>query len=98
MLFRNGQPVDALQGPQEPAAIQAMLAAYLPKEEDLLLDEAKKQLAEDQPQAANRLLKQAQGLAQTRSDIKLALARACLDTQRLEETASLLDGISYNFV
>ncbi len=93
VLFRNGQPVDALQGPQEPAALQAMLAAYLPKEEDLLLDEARKQLADGQTQPAYRLLKQAQELAPSRSDIKLVLARACLDTQRLEETTSLLDGI-----
>lgn len=93
VLFRNGQPVDALMGPQEPGAIQAMLAAYLPREEDLLLDEARQQLADGQAQPAYRLLKQAQGLAPARSDIKLALARACLDTQHLEETAGLLDGI-----
>ncbi len=93
VLFRSGQPVDALQGPQEPAAIQAMLANYLPKEEDLLLEEARQQLADAQPQPAYRLLRQARELAPARADIKLALARACLETQRLEETGSLLEEI-----
>lgn len=35
VIFKNGQPVDALMGPQEPSAVENLLIKYLPKEEDV---------------------------------------------------------------
>lgn len=91
VAFKDGQPVDVLEGPQDEAAINEFLAPYQPNEADLLLDEAKQLLGTD-PQAAYGLLQQARTLEDSPA-IRLYLAETALALNKLEETKQLLTTI-----
>lgn len=91
VAFKDGQPVDVLEGPQDEAAISNFLAPYQPNEAELLLDEAKQTLGTD-PQAAYGLLQQARALEDSPA-IRLYLAEAALALNKLEETKQLLASI-----
>lgn len=88
VAFKDGQPVDVLEGPQDETAIKHFLAPYQPNEAELLLDEAKQTLGTD-PQAAYGLLQQARALDDSAA-IRLYLAEAALALNKLEETKQLL--------
>lgn len=88
VAFKDGQPVDILEGPQDEAAVRAFLQPYQPNEADLLLEQAKQTLEQD-PQAAYSLLQQARALDDTPA-IRLYLAEAALALNKLEETKQLL--------
>jgi putative thioredoxin len=93
VIFQNGQPVDALMGPQDPVAIENMLAKYLPKEDDTLYAEGLQLLENGDAGAAYSVLKKAQQLAPQRYEITTALADACVKSARLEEAQLTLDSI-----
>ncbi|PSJ44904.1 thioredoxin [Zobellella endophytica] len=88
VAFKDGQPVDVLEGPQDEAGIKAFLQPYQPNEAELLLEQAKQTLGLD-PQAAYGLLQQARALDDTPA-IRLCLAEAALALNKLEETKQLL--------
>jgi putative thioredoxin len=88
VAFKDGQPVDVLEGPQDENGIRQFLQPYQPNEAELLLDQAKQMLGMD-PQAAYGLLQQARALEDTAS-IRLYLAEAALALNKLEETKQLL--------
>ncbi|WP_108649955.1 tetratricopeptide repeat protein [Dongshaea marina] len=90
VLFKDGRPLDALMGPQDEAGIKEFLSKHQPAPEDLLLIEAKQQLAEQATAQAYKTLHQAYGLAAERSDIKLLLTQACLELAKIEEAEALL--------
>lgn len=89
-LFKDGQPVDGFQGPQPEEAIRDLLQRFLPKEEDLKLEQATALLAEGQTQEALPLLKDAWQISNQRSDIGLALAEAQIALNRTEDAEAVL--------
>ena len=93
VIFKNGQPVDALMGPQEPAAVENLLIKYLPKEDDILLAEGQQLLEQGDAGAAYAVLQKAQQLAPQRYEIQVALADACVKSARLDEAEALLNAI-----
>lgn len=93
VIFKNGQPADALMGPQDPMTIEEMLAKYLPKEDDTLFAEGQQLLASGDAGAAYAVLKKAQEIAPQRYEITTALADACVKSARLDEAETLLNSI-----
>ncbi|MFH7587657.1 tetratricopeptide repeat protein [Oceanimonas smirnovii] len=91
VAFKEGQPVDVLEGPQDEHALKTFLKPYLPNEAELLLDQAKQMLGMD-PKAAYSLLLQARALDDTPA-IRLTLAETALALNKLEETQQLLGTI-----
>ncbi|MGL5813804.1 MAG: tetratricopeptide repeat protein [Aeromonas sp.] len=92
VLFHQGRPDEQaiLEGPQDEATLRQYFAAFAPKEEELLLEQAKQALAEGQASVAHTQLNKAHLLAPGRHDISLWLAQAALDLNLLEEAQALL--------
>lgn len=92
VLFHQGRPDEQaiLEGPQDEATLRQYFAAFAPKEEELLLEQAKQALAEGQASVAHTQLNKAHQLAPGRHDISLWLAQAALDLNLLEEAQALL--------
>ena len=93
ILVKDSQPLDGLSGPQEESAIAAFLDKYLPKSEDLLLQQAKGYLNDNNISEALKAISQAYQENSERSDIKLVLADTLLQSGKNEEVQALLDTI-----
>lgn len=93
VIFKNGQPADALMGPQEATAIENLLTKYLPKEDDVLLAEGLDLLHNGDAGSAYAVLQKARQLAPQRYEIQVALADACIKSARLDEAETLLNAI-----
>ena len=93
VLVKDGQPLDGLTGPQTDASINEFLAKYLPKEQDLLLVQAKDLLAEGNVAEAFPIISQAYQLDNERADIKLVLANVYIQTGKITEAELLLKSI-----
>lgn len=93
VIFKNSQPVDALMGPQDPTALDMFMSKYLPKQEEVLFNEAIQLLNTGEHGKAYSLLQQAVQFDAQRYDIKAALALACVNTSRLEEAEQILASI-----
>ncbi|NLJ91661.1 MAG: tetratricopeptide repeat protein [Aeromonadales bacterium] len=89
--FKDGQPVDILEGPQDEAAILQFLSAYQPAEDELLLEQAKEVLGTN-PNKAYALLQQARSL-EDKAVTRLYLAETALALNKLDETKQLLASI-----
>lgn len=96
-LFVNGQPVDGLGGPQELSAIQAMLAKYLPSQEEMSLKQALELIQQSQHAQALPILQQLPVDMQQKGDVKLALAECYLETQDFTEAKTLLEHIPLEY-
>ena len=90
VLFKEGRPVDAIMGAEQLAGAQQFLANYLPKEEDLLLAQAREELGRGAIQQAHDHFSAAHQLAPTRSDITLGLIDCSLQLQKLTPAKTLL--------
>ncbi|MGY3943202.1 tetratricopeptide repeat protein [Aeromonas tecta] len=92
VLFHQGRPDEQaiLEGPQDEATLRQYFAAFAPKEEEQLLEQAKQALAEEQAELAHAQLTKAHQLAPARHDISLWLVQAALDLNLLEEAQALL--------
>ena len=93
ILVKDGQPLDGLSGPQTDEAIKEFLAKYLPKEQDLLLQQAKDLLANNNANEAFKIISQAYQLDNERADIKLVLSDTYIQTGKLAEAEALLTTI-----
>ncbi len=95
VLIKDSQPVDGISGPQTDETIAAFLDKYLPKPEDLLLQQAQQALAAGDVSTANKAISEAYQLAEkdNRADIKLVLADVYIQTGKTTEAAALLDTI-----
>ncbi len=93
VLVKDGQPLDGLTGPQTDESISEFLAKYLPKEQDILLAQAKNLLAESKVSEAFPVISQAHQLDSERADIKLVLANVYIQTGKITEAESLLQSI-----
>ncbi|WP_231907454.1 tetratricopeptide repeat protein [Colwellia sp. PAMC 20917] len=93
ILVKDGQPLDGLTGPQDDDNIKEFLANHLPKEEDLLLIQAQKLLADNNINDAFTAINSAYQLNSERADIKLMMADVYLQTGKISEAESLLTTI-----
>ncbi|MBD1390617.1 co-chaperone YbbN [Neiella sp. HB171785] len=92
-VFKDGQGVDGLVGPQPEAALREMIEKFLPKEHETLLGQARQLLGMGQFNEALPLLARAHELAPEIAEIKLALADASIQAGRLDLASDLLNSI-----
>jgi putative thioredoxin len=93
ILVKDGQPIDGVSGPQTDEAIVTFLDKHLPKAEDLLLTQAQSALADNNLVDATSIIVQAHQLDAQRADIKLVLIDVYIQTGKIQEAQTLLDGI-----
>lgn len=93
VLFQQGRPVDALMGPEQFATLSTWLAPYLPKEEELLFNQAQQALAALDLDSALALLQKARALQPQHAGINKLYADVCIQLNRLSEAKQILDGI-----
>ncbi|MCT6701083.1 tetratricopeptide repeat protein [Rheinheimera sp. 4Y26] len=93
LFIQNGQPVDGFAGAENEAQIRQRLQPYLPKAEDLLLQQAEPLLAAQQWAEAYPLLAQAQQLAAERADIRKMLAYCAASLGKIDEAKQLLSTV-----
>lgn len=93
VMLKNGAPVEMLPGAQTDEEIKKALANHLPKPEMLLLDQAKKALADDDQNSAFNFAKQAYDIDHNNSRVKLVLADICLQIKKLDDANALLESI-----
>lgn len=93
VLLKDGKPVDGLSGPQNNESIEAFLAKTLPKQEDLLVEQAKQALLERKLTEAAQFIYQAYQLDNERADIKLILSDVCIQQGKITEAEALLASI-----
>jgi putative thioredoxin len=93
ILVKEGQPLDGLSGPQTGETINELLAKYLPKEQDILLNHAIAMLAENKFNDASIAITQAYQLDNERADIKLVLADVYIQTGKVSDAEILLQTI-----
>ena len=96
-LFINGQPVDGLGGPQELAAIQAMLTKHLPSQGEMSLKQALEFVQQQQFAQALPILQQLPVEMQQKGDVKLAMVECYLETQDFAQAKSLLEDIPLEY-
>ncbi len=93
VLVKDGQPIDGLSGPQTDDSIAEFLNKHLPKQEDLLLAQAREQINAGDVNQAFAVISQAYQLAPERADIKLVLADVYISTGKTTEAEQLLASI-----
>jgi len=90
LFIKEGQPVDGFAGEEPEQAILQRLSVFLPKPEDLLLQQALPLLEQQNWTDAYPLLKQANELAVERVDIRLQLALVQVELGQLETAEKAL--------
>jgi putative thioredoxin len=90
LFIKEGQPVDGFAGEEPEQAILQRLSAFLPKPEDMLLQQAMPLLEQQNWTEAYPLLKQANELAVERVDIRLHLALVQVELGQLEAAEKAL--------
>lgn len=93
-LFKDGQALDAFQGPLDEATLQQRLSVILPKEEEIKFNQALDFLQVQDYDAALPLLKDAWELSERKnSDIALLYAETYIAIKRTEPAQEILNGI-----
>ncbi|PKI12967.1 tetratricopeptide repeat protein [Colwellia sp. 12G3] len=93
ILLKDAQPLDGLSGPQDDESIAVFLDKHLPKPEEVLLEQAKAALSNNQLPEAQSAITQAYQVDNSRADIKLVLIDVYLKTGKTSEAKALLDTI-----
>jgi putative thioredoxin len=93
LFLQKGQPVDGFAGLQSETEIRQRLAAYLPSQETLLLQQLEPLLAAEQWADAVPLLQQVLALAPSRADVTNYLALAFASLGRVDDAQALLDTV-----
>ena len=93
MVIQDGQPVDGFAGAQPEAQIREMLAKYLPKPWDGLLQLAQEAMEKGDFAAALTPLRQAWEESGQLHEITIPLAHALIESLRLDEAEKILDGV-----
>lgn len=93
LFIQNGQPVDGFAGAENEAQIRQRLQPYLPKADDLLLQQAEPLLAAQQWAEAYPLLAQAQQMAPERADIRNMLAYCAASLGKIDEAKQLISTV-----
>lgn len=90
LFIKEGQPVDGFAGEEPEQAILQRLSAFLPKPEDMLLQQAMPLLEQQNWTEAYPLLKEANELAGERVDIRLQLALVQVELGQLDAAEKAL--------
>jgi len=90
VLVKDGQPADALSGPQTEELVQAFLDKHLPKPEDTFLAEAKAALVENDVNKAYTLITKAYQINNERADIKLVYADTSIQVGKTADAETVL--------
>lgn len=90
LFIKEGQPVDGFAGEEPEQAILQRLSAFLPKPEDMLLQQVMPLLEQQNWTEAYPLLKQANELAAERVDIRLQLALVQVELGQLDAAEKAL--------
>lgn len=90
LFIKEGQPVDGFAGEEPEQAILQRLSAFLPKPEDMLLQQAMLLLEQQNWTEAYPLLKQANELVPERVDIRLQLALVQVELGQLDAAEKAL--------
>jgi putative thioredoxin len=93
MVVQDGQPVDGFVGAQPESQVRELLAKYLPKPWDGLLQLAQESMQAGEFAAALTPLRQAYDDSGQQLDIALAYAHCLIETMRLEEAEAVLGAI-----
>jgi putative thioredoxin len=93
MVFKDGQPVDGLNGPQTEPALRELLDKFLPKPWDLLFTQAQTLLSEGQVVDAISPLKEAYTTSEQRADIAFVLVHCYLELNRCAEAEAVLGNV-----
>lgn len=93
MVIRDGQPVDGFAGAQTEAFIREMLAKYLPKPWDALVKTGLEAIEKGEFNEALMPLRQAWTDSQQSHDIAMTYAHALIESLRLDEAETLLEGV-----
>ncbi len=94
VLFQQGRPTDARMGMEQLNDLADWLAPLLPKEEDLLRDQALAALEQDDLATAADAIQQARQLQPTRADLIKLHIELCIRQQRLSQARTLLEQIT----
>ncbi|MDF3125008.1 tetratricopeptide repeat protein [Rheinheimera sp. 1928-s] len=90
LFIKEGQPVDGFAGEEPEQAILQRLSAFLPKPQDMLLQQAMPLLEQQNWTEAYPLLKEANELASDRVDIRLQLALVQVELGQLDAAEKAL--------
>jgi putative thioredoxin len=93
VLVKDGQPLDGLSGPQTDETIKEFLDKHLPKEEELLLAQARELISLGEFNQAFPIIFKAHQLDDERSDIKIVLADVYIQIGKISEAESLLSTV-----
>lgn len=93
VVIKDGQPIDGVSGPLPESALSEFVQKHLPKPEDELLARAKQAIADSEASLAYTSAKQAFDIDESRGDIKLTLADACLLVGKVADAKALLDTV-----
>jgi len=94
VLVKEGQPIDALSGPQTEELVQSFLDKHLPKAEDTFLNEAKLALVENDINKAYQAASKAYQIDNERADIKIALSDAAIQLGKVADAEVMLASIT----
>ncbi len=92
-LFRNGQPIDGLQGPQSEDAIRALLENVLPKPEEIKAQAGIALFNDGKPLEALPLLREAWQLSEQNSEIGFSLAEVLIALNRSDDAEGVLQAV-----
>lgn len=93
MVVKEGKMLDGFDGQADEQQVRSVLDKHLPKEQDMLLAQARELLQAQQASEAFPLLKRAYELDSVRADIKLSLADTLLALGKLKDAAGLLASV-----
>jgi putative thioredoxin len=93
MVIQGGQPVDGFAGAQSETFVRKMLEKYLPKPWDALLQQGLAAMELGDFNGALAPLRQAWVESRQQHDITLAYTHALVESLRLDEAATVLDGV-----
>lgn len=93
VLLKDGAPVDMLPGAQSEEQIKEALSKHLPQPQDLLLQQAKAALADENLNEAFSFAKQAYDIDSNNARIKLVMADICIQIHKLDDARALIETI-----
>ena len=93
MVIQNGQPVDGFAGAQPETAVRELLEKYLPKPWDKLVQAGLEAMERGEFNEALEPLRQAWQESNQQHEITIPYAHALIESLRLEEAETVLDGV-----
>lgn len=92
-LFKDGQPVDGLAGPQNYDTVREMLDKHLPSQESQAFDQARQLMAEGNYTDALVIIKPLESSLGDKAEYKLALAECLVETHQFDAAQAILETI-----